>query len=453
MLLNATGMETSTRQELDVDRELRSVGIANLISAAGGGMVGFPSLSATMLANRMGAVSRLVGVVIAAFFAAVILAGPSLVAMFPKVVLGGLLCYLGLSMMADWVYDGLSRMQRSDYAIIIIILAAVAAIGYLEGIVIGIVVAVALFVVDYSRLTVIKASYSGAHFRSNVERPFHHRRQLHADGDKLFILQLEGYLFFGTANTMLNRIIERLRDPESQPLHYLVLDFSRIRRLDSSAIQSLSKIRQTVEAQGITLIFAGVAQQISAIIKKNDFDLTESQSFRQMPDSDTAIEWCEERLLREARVTNILRSETLREHINAIFPDLLPFDDLARYLEALQVSAGDYLAHQGEPSDAMFFVEAGKIRVQLESAGAEPLQLRKVHAGAILGEVSIYSEKPRSASLVVDEDGVVYRLSSEALRRMESEDQALATAFHKFIAHVLAERLADMTEALDVALR
>jgi CRP-like cAMP-binding protein len=60
---------------------------------------------------------------------------------------------------------------------------------------------------------------------------------------------------------------------------------------------------------------------------------------------------------------------------------------------------------------------------------------------------------PDSASLVVDEDGVVYRLSSEALRRMESEDQALGTAFHKFIAHVLAERLADTTEALDVALR
>jgi SulP family sulfate permease len=41
LLLNATGLELATKREIELNRELRSAGLADLIAGAGGGLVGF----------------------------------------------------------------------------------------------------------------------------------------------------------------------------------------------------------------------------------------------------------------------------------------------------------------------------------------------------------------------------------------------------------------------------
>ena len=48
---------------------------------------------------------------------------------------------------------------------------------------------------------------------------------------------------------------------------------------------------------------------------------------------------------------------------------------------------------------------------------------------------------PRGASVLVDEPTVVYRLSKEAIERMEQEQPQLAHAFHRFVVRMLASRL------------
>ena len=45
ILLNASGLELVSGRDLDLNRELRSAGLANLLTGVAGGMVGFQSLS------------------------------------------------------------------------------------------------------------------------------------------------------------------------------------------------------------------------------------------------------------------------------------------------------------------------------------------------------------------------------------------------------------------------
>ncbi len=94
-LLNTTGIEISTRTEANIDRDLKVLGVANIVTAALGGYVSCTSLSRSILVRTAGASGRLSGLTVAAISAALLIAGPAFVGYVPKYILGGLLFFLG----------------------------------------------------------------------------------------------------------------------------------------------------------------------------------------------------------------------------------------------------------------------------------------------------------------------------------------------------------------------
>ncbi len=95
MLLNTTGIEFITRREANLQRELTTLGVANLAAAALGGYVSCISLSRTTVNYAAGGRGRLCGFIVAAVSALVLTADPGFLAYVPQFVLGGLLLYLG----------------------------------------------------------------------------------------------------------------------------------------------------------------------------------------------------------------------------------------------------------------------------------------------------------------------------------------------------------------------
>ncbi len=89
LLLNTTGVELATRREADLDQELKSHGIANLIIATLGGYISVTSLSRTTINYLAGATGRLSAMTVAAILAAVIAVDSSFSAMCPNVYWAG----------------------------------------------------------------------------------------------------------------------------------------------------------------------------------------------------------------------------------------------------------------------------------------------------------------------------------------------------------------------------
>lgn len=54
---------------------------------------------------------------------------------------------------------------------------------------------------------------------------------------------------------------------------------------------------------------------------------------------------------------------------------------LMTYLEKHQVGEGDYLVRQGNPSDAMYFIESGQLTAQLELPDGRITRLRTMRGG------------------------------------------------------------------------
>jgi CRP/FNR family cyclic AMP-dependent transcriptional regulator len=89
-------------------------------------------------------------------------------------------------------------------------------------------------------------------------------------------------------------------------------------------------------------------------------------------------------------------------HKLPLFSELRPEDlaHLAQNLRVRQLRKGEVVFEKGEVGSTMFIVAAGRVNIVLPSSGAEPVRLKDVGPEEYFGELSLFDDKPRSASAV-----------------------------------------------------
>ncbi len=453
LLLNASGLELSIRRDVDLNRELQSAGFANVLSGLGGGMVGYHALSLSALSYRIGARGRLPGLVAGAICAVLLFAGSALLAFFPVPILGGLLFFLGLDFLVEWVIGGWSRLSKAEYAVVLLILVVIGAVDLLIGVAVGLVAMVILFVWNYSRINVVHHAGTGEEIRSNVERCAYHQKVLAEElGPHIYVLELQGFIFFGTANALLEQIRARAADAERSPVRFILLDFRRVTGLDSSAVLSFVKGKQLAEVQAINLLLTHMSERI-----RHQFELgglfDESQVVRAFPDLDHGLEWCEDELLEVEGITTMHVPITLAAQLADSGFEKANTGRLMEFLERVKAEAGECLIRQGEEADNLYFIERGSVAVCLETEGGEQVRLQTLGLGTAVGELGLYLGTATTASVVAESPTVAYRLTRAALSEMKAKEPELAATFHQFVAHLLSERLAATTRTLETVLR
>jgi SulP family sulfate permease len=453
LLLNVSALEVAVKEDIDMNRELGAAGLANVVAGLFGSTVGYQALSLTALAHRLNAKARLAGVFTALVCGGALLFGASLLSYFPKPMMGGILLFMGLSFLAEWVIDARARLPRIDYLLVLMILFAIASIGFLEGIAIGVLAAVIMFVVSYSRINAVKHTLSGETYRSKVERPLAHRQTLQKKGGEIFILRLQGFIFFGTAQKLLDRIKERLNNPEYPQLHYVILDFRQVVLLDSSAVFSITRMKQLAESHRIHMVWTHVSPAIVRLMEKGGLIDESDDSFIILPSLDHGLEWCENQILAHQGITDLTGVfEKIEKQLKRAIPDLQDVKRLTKYLEKKEVEKGECLIRQGDQPDEMYFVEAGLVSAQLELPDGQIMRLSSMRGGTTVGEMGMYLGSTRTASVVADRASIVYRLSKDALEEMKKKDPEVAALLHQWIASLLAERLADNNRTIEALL-
>jgi SulP family sulfate permease len=450
LLLNASALEVTVKQDIDLNRELQTAGWANLVGGLGGSPVGYQTLGMSALAHRLGAKSRLVNLISGLVCGVALFFGASLISYFPKPVLGGMLFYLGLSFLVEWLVDARRSLPLLDYLLVWGILIIIAAVGFLQGIIAGIFIAAILFVISYSRINAIKAILDGSIYHSKVDRPRVHRDILHEKGTEIYILRFQGYIFFGTIQTILEKVRVRLSDRSQEPLKFLIIDFHHVPRLDSSAVFGITRLKQLTRSNNIVMVWTEVAPDMIRHLERGGLVDRMDDTFLLLSSLDEAVELCENRILSNAGMTDLTGfTERVEIQLQRLLPGIQGIDRLMQYLERREVNTGEYLMKQNEPSEEMYFVESGLVSVELELPNQKRLRVRSIRGGATVGEMGIYLEGTRTASVVASRPSIVYRLSLQALKEMRAKDPEIAALFHEWIARLLAERIADTNQMLE----
>lgn len=472
LLLRASGIELTTQSNIDFNRELVASGVANIVASFGGGLVGYPSLSLSVLGHKFGANSRIIGGITAVMCAFLLFIGAPVLAYFPKLLLGGLLVYLGFGFLIKWLYEARTELGWRDYIIVWLILIVINAVGVLEGIGLGVLVTVVLFAIDYSRISVVKHELSGKNYNSRVDRSRLERQLLKHYGDDIYILELQGYIFFGTANALQEQLNERFEASHLPTPRCVLLDFRQVIGIDASAVLSFTKLQRITHQQGIHLVFTAMSEKVRCCIEKCTPD--EDETWHIFTSLDYGAEWCEEQIL--ASLHQQLGKE-LFEAQTSIFEQMdssltrigqankkkatrigrsaaLKLTRLMPYLELREVPADSYLIRQGDPPSGIYFVGSGQVTALREMGeGETAVRLRTMGTGTIVGEVGYFLGSTAVASIVTDIPSTIYFLSAENLAKMAVDSPQTAVAFNAFIAQLLAERLSDTVQTMEALQR
>jgi len=435
ILFNISGTEVVLHRDLDTNRELRDAGLLNVVSGALGGIPGYHALSLTALAETMSVDARVAGLIAAAVPLAGVIFGASVIELIPRMIVGGVLIFLGLAFLVDWVWDKRKVLPPLEYGVVLVILAVIIGRAYLPGVVVGLVLAVVLFAVNYGRIELVREVAFGETYHSNVDRPPAERAALRTMGDEVQILLVNGFLFFGSANGLLELIRKRA---ETDPPRYLVVDLRRVTGVDSSAVVAFVKAMHVAEATGFELVFTGASEAVRRQLARGGIVASEVVRFE--PDLDRGLQRCEEGLLRDEAV-----------HVPEPDGDGLAGmpSGLRAHLEHMELPDGTVLIHQGESPDDVFVLASGRLRVETVTERGTRMRLRTLRPGVVVGEVAMYSGVPRTADVVAETPSVVLKLSKDSIERMEAEDPELAAALHRWLATTLAARLGESLKAFD----
>ncbi len=144
-------------------------------------------------------ISSLVCVVMAIF-------GSTIIPWMPKLLVGATVFLFAYQLFFEWMYENVRGFQPIDFAIVLIILCTVIFVGFMPGIGVGVLLALLLFVLRYSMISAVQGQYSLASYRSSVERSQSSNLVLDEHGGECLVYSLRGFLFFGTANAILDTI-------------------------------------------------------------------------------------------------------------------------------------------------------------------------------------------------------------------------------------------------------
>jgi SulP family sulfate permease len=110
-------------------------------------------------------------------------------------------------------------------------------------------------------------------------------------------------------------------------------------------------------------------------------------------------------------------------------------------MEYQELTNGEFLFHQGEPSDSIVLQASGCVAITIVDEHARPIRLRRMLGHTVVGEMGFFRGVPRAASVIAEGPTVIYRLTRKAFEEMQAKDPTAAAALHKLIIRLLSDRL------------
>ncbi len=441
LLMNSTALELQSDVSRDLNRDLRTGGIANLLSGAAGGFVGYPSVSMAQFSRHLAPEpSRLGPLVSLALLVAAALGGMATIYMMPVGLFVMMLAYIGIDILYRWLIAGYREMPRPDYAIVIVILGVTLLSDFVAAIIVGMVAATLRFAAAYSRVDVLRSGLTGRLRLSPVERSEADIEVLTSRGAETLVFELQSFLFFGTANALYERIVERIEGGTARVRH-LLIDFRRVEGMDISTAFVFARLQRYAKRKGISIYYTHLKGP--EIDRLDISGALEGAAVRPtLQDGLAEIE--DEILLGTSDQCHELPAfDVLFARASAAGCPLAS--------ESERLGAGQVIFAQGDASDSLVFLEEGRLSALVRLPSGDPVRVAGFLPGSIVGEIGFFTELPRTATVMSESDVRFRRVNREALQRVTAAAPDIAADFHAHLSRLLAKRLG-RTTALFVAM-
>jgi sulfate permease, SulP family len=454
-LLLMKTFERMTHERRDSQREIARMGLANTIVACVGAIPCSMSLAASQANHATGgrsAASVVAHCVIA--LVAVVALGPLLAAV-PRAVVAALLLSIAFVVIDRPTLATMRKLlagnvrNRARLATDVLVMLTVASLAMLASVPLavaaGIFIAVLSFLVNMSH-SVVRRVIPGDATRSRRSRGAAQMELLEQLGSQIAVIELEGVIFFGTADDLLARVDECLREGA----RHIIVDLSRVHDVDTTGAQMLIQIRERVLSRGGTLLVSHAAPgqpQWDFLVDTGVVASLGGAAFT--PDTDRALEIAENALLDSEGRDPSLRAEIALRALG-LFSRLTP-DELAALAPLLTrrtFAPGEFVFREGDPGDDLYVIARGTASVYRVD-GDRSMRLMTFGEGTVFGEMALLDAKPRSASVQADNAVVCQVMSRAVFDEMVARHPAIALKLLTSLSQELGRRVRFANEIID----
>lgn len=398
-------------------RALFGLGLGNALSGLVGALPSVGTTGSSTISIRTGAAGAGSRAVYAVGLLLALALGGSMLRYVPMGVIAGLFLAVALGLLDAWslratrvlLKDMVRRQtpQRSvaaSYAVMCLVAGVSIFASLAHGVAIGMVVAMLMFIRSNSRDPVRAVAY-GDRRRSRKVRGPKAMAVLDQHGRAIALLELDGPLFFGTADVVANRL-EELAKVSDQ----IIVDFRRVGEVDATGARILMQAADAVSARGKHLMLASLAPRAERLRVIREMDLHHRLADTDVFSSaDLALEHAEDRLL--GRLLHEGDDGQVLELAHTMMGQGLTDEQLA-YLSALlvprRVARGDAVFRRGDAPDGLYVALRGQIGIWLPPdkphAADRGHRLVSFVPGVIIGEMGLLENRPRSADALAEDE-------------------------------------------------
>ncbi|MBI3516806.1 MAG: SLC26A/SulP transporter family protein [Proteobacteria bacterium] len=436
-------LDALTRSRHNSNRELIGQGLGNVASVAIGGIPGAGTMGATLVNLSSGGQTRFSGIAEGVLSLIAFLVLAPVIAWVPVAALSGILIVVGARMI-DWhsLHFLRSRDTMLDFAVIATVVACALSISLIVASGAGVALAIFLFMREQVGGAVIRRKVYGDEVSSNRIRLREERDILERNGDQAVVFELQGSLFFGTAQQLSVAL-----EPELRTRKYVILDMRRVQTVDATAGHVLDQAKDILTERGGVLIFSRVPHRLpSGRDVSRYFDelgLVKPKSpIKVFAGLNEATEWVEERIIEAAAL--VRDEETLLDlHDIELFAGRKDetLAALEQCMDKRSFKAGERVFASGEVSDELFLIRRGLVSIMLPIDGGKALHVGTFGRGAFFGEMAFLDGESRSADAIAFTDTSLFALSRKRFDGLVQEHKMVALNLMEGLASVLAARL------------
>ncbi|HYB42711.1 MAG TPA: cyclic nucleotide-binding domain-containing protein, partial [Candidatus Methylomirabilis sp.] len=378
-----------------------------------------------------------------------VLALPPVIALIPRVVIAGMLAVISVQLVDRWTLQMIRKMIGGrvvhwrrmvlDLFVIALVATSAIALNLVTAVGIGVLVAILSFLTRMSR-SVIRRAYRGDAMHSRRTLDPRLMEVLSVDGARILVFELEGALFFGTAEDLAKRVEAAVEDDVA----CVILDLNRINEVDSTGARILLQIHERLRRDGRHLLLSHLRADDAVGNVLNDMGVTAAVTAEKVfEDTDRALEWAEDDLIRSRAPDVALAGERAFEEMDIL--DGLDDGECAMLRGLLvrrEYRRGDVVFQEGEEGRELFLIASGAASVKLRLSGeGRANRLATFSSGTVFGELALLDPGPRSASVEADEQLICYVLTDEAFDRLKKDHPAVAIKLVGNLGRELSRRL------------
>ena len=435
VIMNVAGLEVAVDEDLDWNHEFRTTGVASIAAGLGGGTVATIVVPASLRSKLFRATTRLTGVIAACVIGVALLFGDGMLGLVPTAFVGGMLIFAGLGMLDQGLVKSRERLPGPEYAIILLIFVAIIFFGLPEGVATGVAATLVFFAVRLSRVNPIESSFTARERQSNKARSVPDRAILLAEGNRVQVYRLQGYVFFGSVSVLASQLRNSLDGP-SQP-SCLMIDFTDVSGFDFSAVSVVARFVKRANAAGVHVVLSGMSEKLRFGLERNVTPSVFAELWPE-PNIDLGLERCEELIIAAwkadtatmgQRRTSLLEHtiEDLEHHLEqqVRFEDLI--EALRPWLIPRHYAAKELLAGPNVPREGLQLLLSGHASVH-DSAG---LRLRQCRPGDTVWPTDPATDT--KTTVVADEPCHTMLLTPDAQRWLEKHEQELTIELYRYM--------------------